>query len=461
MAETVEGETGPGAASPPESAAPHPEPSQDRIVTRSMLIPRPGMQAGSPEEMICRLEPGTLRWLEISDNLRTMLGQPPERLAHQGFLQYVHTDDRALAEEEFGQACEHGERYDLVLRIKHHSQAWHYMRISSQARYELDGRINHIRCNLRDVTDRVHAEHELRRRTEMLIAANEQLRRTNQELKKTQLQLIQSDKLASLGTLAAGMAHEINNPLAFAVNNLVLLDRDLSALLRLLSLFRQGDDDLEAVRPDLSSATRDLMVEIDLPHLEVSLPRVVQSTHKGLRRVAQIVEKLCGFARLGRAEIGEVDVNESVEQCLIMLSERLARSEIGVHQDLGELPFVRGAVAELNQVILDLLINGIDAIEAAGRPDGQIAVATRRQGAGIVVEITDNGCGIPADVLPRIFDPFFTTKPLGRGMGLGLSLSHGIVAKHGGRIDVSSKVGSGSCFRLYLPLDSDPANDRT
>ena len=130
-----------------------------------------------------------------------------------------------LPSEEFQQACEHGERHDLVLRIRDRSHGWHYFRISSQARYELDGRINHIRCNLRDVTDGVRAEHELRRRTDMLIAANEQLRTTNLELKKTQSQLIQSEKLASLGTLAAGMAHEINNPLAFVVNNLALLER--------------------------------------------------------------------------------------------------------------------------------------------------------------------------------------------------------------------------------------------
>ena len=204
--------------------------------------------------MICRLEPKTLRWLELSDNLESLLGQPPELLGHQSFLLCVHQDDRGLASEEFQQACEHGERHDLVLRIKNRSGAWHYIRISSQARYELDGRVNHIRCNLRDVTDRVHTEHELRRRTEMLIAANEQLRRTNLELKKTQGQLIQSEKLASLGTLAAGMAHEINNPLAFAVNNLAILERDVGALFRVLSLYQQVRNDLQGSGADLFAA---------------------------------------------------------------------------------------------------------------------------------------------------------------------------------------------------------------
>ncbi len=426
------------------------------MVTRSMLIPRPGTQTSAPEEMICRLEPHTLRWLELSDNLQAMLGQPPDLLAHQSFLQYVHPDDRGLAEAEFRQACEHGERYDLVLRMRNASGEWPYVRISSQARYELDGWINHIRCHLRDVTDRVHAEHELRRRTEMLIAANEQLRRTNNELKRTQGQLIQSEKLASLGTLAAGMAHEINNPLAFAVNNLVLLDRDVSALLQLLAFFLQGIDDLDATRPELVSAARRLMEEIDLPYVETNLPRVVHSTHKGLSRVGQIVEKLCGFARLGRSAIGEMSVNESIEQCLIILSEKLDRWGIAVDRRFGELPFIRGAVAELNQVLLALLANGIDAIEAAGRPEGRIEVTTRRLGDGILVEVLDNGCGIAADILPRIFDPFFTTKPLGKGIGLGLSLCHGIIAKHGGGIDVQSEAGAGSVFRLHLPIQPKP-----
>ncbi len=455
LREPVDSEADGHRGSPSDSPVSQPNPHQDRVVTRSMLMPILGMQTGVPEEMICRLEPRTLRWLEVSDILQSMLGQTAEQLGHQSLLQYVHQDDRALAVEEFRQACEHGERYDLVLRIKNRSQAWRYIRISSQARYALDGRIKHIRCNFRDVTDRVQTEHELRRRTDLLIAANEQLRKTNQELKKTQSQLIQSEKLASLGTLAAGMAHEINNPLAFAVNNLVLLERDVVPLFRLLSLFQQGSDDLNASRPDLFSAARDLMEEIDLPYLEVHLPRLILSTHKGLSRVAQIVEKLCGFAQLGRAPIGEVNVNEAIDQCLIMLSENLARSGITVDRQFGELPTVRGAVAELNQVFLDLLANGVSAIEAASQSNGRIAVTTRCQGDEIVVEIMDNGCGISADVLPRIFDPFFTTKPLGRGLGLGLSLSHGIITKHRGRIDVRSEVGSGSCFQLHLPIHVD------
>lgn len=436
-------------------AAPRAVGSQDEMLSRSMLVPMPGMKpvpSTSADEMICRLRPRTLRWMDVSEGLRRFLGRPLSQLRQETFLQYLHEDDRALAEDEFREAAERGERHDFVLRLQGETGQWHYMRIYTQARYEPNGQVNHVRCNLKDVTGQVRAEQELRRRTEQLTAANEQLRQINQKLKETQAQLVHSEKLASLGTLASGMAHEINNPLAFATNNVVILERELGNLLKLLDAYEAGRDELRRINPERAVEIGHLRDEFDVAYLQQNLSRIAGATRKGLGRVAQIVQNLRNFAQIDRAEIGEVSLNELIVQCLGMLNENLTRQRVTVHKDFAELPLLEGAPAHLNQVFLNLLMNALQAIEAAGKPQGRIDVITRPAGDDVIVEIADDGCGIPAEKIPKIFDPFFTTRPLGRGTGLGLSLSHGIISDHGGRIEVDSTVGAGTRFRITLPL---------
>jgi two-component system NtrC family sensor kinase len=435
-----------------QASPPSERPARDEMLSRSMLVTSPGMGPKQTDEMICRLEPGTLRWLGISEGLRRFLGRPIDALRNETLLEYLHADDQALAEDEFRQAAEVGERHDFVLRLQGESGQWHYMRIYTQARYEPNGRVNHIRCNLKDVTDRVRAEQELRRRTEQLTAANEQLRQTNRKLKETQSQLVHSEKLAAVGTLASGMAHEINNPLSFASNNVAVLERDVALVLQVLERYQAGWEDLRGVNPERAEAIARLQEEIDLDYLQNNLVRIAQATRKGLSRVAQIVQNLRNFAQIDRAEIGEIDINESINQSVAMIADMLARQRVVVLRDFGTLPKLEGAPAHINQVFLNLLMNGMQAIESAQKPSGQIQVTTRRTDDQVVIEFADDGCGIPADVLPKIFDPFFTTKPIGRGTGLGLSLAHGIISDHGGRIEVESTVGAGSRFRIHLPV---------
>jgi len=435
---------------------------REETLSRSMLMPSPGQGvAPVPGMMICRLEPDTLRWLEVSESLRDFLDCSIDQLRGRSFLDRLHDDDRALAEDEFRQAAELGERHDFVLRVEGRSGQWHYMRVHTQARYERDGRVNHFRCNLKDVTDRIRAEQELRRRTEQLTAANERLRQANQKLKEAQSQLVHSEKLASLGTLAAGMAHEINNPLAFASNNVAVLEREITSVLALIARYQEGWDALHGVAPELAESIARLQDDLDLPYIQQNLIQITLSTRKGLKRVAQIVQNLRGFAQLDRAEIGEIDVNESIDQSLGMLGELLARQQITVIRDFGSLPLLECAPAHINQVFLNLLMNGMQAIEAAGKVSGKIEITTRKVENEIVVTISDDGCGIPPEVLSKIFDPFFTTKPIGRGTGLGLSLTHGIIAEHGGRIEVSSTVGSGTRFQISIPGRRVPNRPRT
>jgi signal transduction histidine kinase len=181
------------------------------------------------------------------------------------------------------------------------------------------------------------------------------------------------------------------------------------------------------------------------------MEKLLQSTRQGVKRVADIVQNLRGFARVDRAAIDQADIHEALKAALEMVRGRLTRRSILVHERLGSLPKVAGSPAQLNQVFLNLLVNALQAIEATHRADGCIEITTAASNGEVVIEVADNGCGISQEVLPQIFDPFFTTKGVGDGVGLGLSITHSMIQDHGGRMEVESVPGQGTCFRVILP----------
>ncbi len=286
---------------------------------------------------------------------------------------------------------------------------------------------------------------EVTRAQEELVLNYRDMRKTNARLAEAQSQLLQSEKLASIGQLAAGVAHEINNPVGFVSANLNSLRRHVEPLLALVHLY--GAIDLSRDNPPLHAQIEALKRSADLDFVCEDLPQLLAESDEGLNRVKRIVQDLKDFSRVDHADWQEADLHQGLNSTLnVASSEYKYKAEIDRHY--GVLPPVRCLAAQLNQVFMNMIVNAAHAITGKG----EIRLSTRCEGDWVCVEIADTGAGMSEEVRRRIFDPFYTTKPVGQGTGLGLSLSFSIVQKHGGRIEVSSTPGKGSCFSIWLPV---------
>jgi two-component system, NtrC family, sensor kinase len=285
---------------------------------------------------------------------------------------------------------------------------------------------------------------------ERVIRLERTLTEQNRVLRETQAALILSQNLASVGQLAAGMAHEINNPLAIVMNNLALLRRDALALLNVLDVYRGAREGLARVEPALAAEVALLEEEIDLDYVRANFGWLLDKSLEGLRRVRDIVHNLRDFARLDEAEFKEADLNAALASTIEVLRHEIETKEVHMERFFEPLPMVYCCPGKIDQLFLNLLLNSIQACA----PQGVVEVRTRVEPArcGAVIEVRDNGQGIAPDHLPHIFEPFFTTKAVGQGRGLGLSVCYGIVRDHGGVIEVESAPGQGSVFRVRLPL---------
>ncbi len=269
------------------------------------------------------------------------------------------------------------------------------------------------------------------------------------ERQRLQATLAQAERLASIGLLSAGVAHEINNPLAYIANNLAVLDRDLKGVLDLMTTYESAHAHLP---PAVLERVQAISDDLDWPYVRDNLGRMLTRTREGVQRVANIVQNLRSLARTSPPKPEPALLSDLIDSALDMVQGRVRRHHIEIRVECGTTAKILCVPSQISQVILNILVNAIQAIESLNRPERNlICVITRQEPVSQILEFEDNGCGIPAEQISQLFDPFFTTKPVGEGTGLGLSITHNIITGHGGRIEVESQVGVGTCFRLILP----------
>jgi len=289
-----------------------------------------------------------------------------------------------------------------------------------------------------DMTEKVH------HREDALKLSYDKLSKANEELILSESQLIQSEKMASIGVLAAGVAHEINNPIGFIKSNLDVLNEYLIDVQH----YRQDVKELLTSQVQQYSEA-ELAKKHDIDYIFDDIPTLLTSSIGGVDKVTEIVNNLKTFARAEEPSKAKTDINEALSTTLSMVRNEL-KYNCKVHIDLGALPLIYAFPSKLSQVFMNLLINASQSIKETG----DISVATFTKNDNIVIQVKDTGCGIEPELLPQIFTPFFTSKPVGEGTGLGLSISHEIIKQHDGNIEVSSVVGQGSCFTVYIPMQS-------
>ena len=306
-------------------------------------------------------------------------------------------------------------------------------------------------CDL-DVLD-LCVERALERRTllrnarkykEDLENRNIELARRKADLERLQARLVHSEKMASLGQLAAGVAHELNNPAGFILSNTAALPDYLQRLERILSVY-----DAASLLPADTEAVAAAKREVNYEGILNDLNSIANDCHSGAERIKEIVQNLRLFSRLDEAQLKEVDVHEGIESTIRMLSQYFTSPSIALRRVYGKLPRINCYAGQLNQVWMNLLVN---AAQAIGEGPGEVAIKTSSQEQTVTVSVSDTGSGIAPDHIHRIFDPFFTTKAVGEGTGLGLSISHSIVARHGGTLTVESVLGQGTTFNVVLPV---------
>ncbi|MBW4537804.1 MAG: PAS domain S-box protein [Myxacorys chilensis ATA2-1-KO14] len=381
--------------------------------------------------------------------------------------QLQNLTDAAFNQPDYAQQCVKDDAYVFntgeilvveELATRHDGEVRVFSTIKS-AIFDTEGRVMQTVGISRDITERKRVEDERKQAEVTLQQKTTELEQTLKDLQQTQLQMIQSEKMSSLGQMVAGVAHEINNPVNFIHGNLAHVGEYTKDLLNLVNLYQHH-------YPNPPQSILNEIEVIDLDFLSKDLTNVLQSMRVGTNRIREIVLSLRNFSRLDEAEIKDVNLHEGIDSTLTILHNRLKatseRPEIQVIRNYGTLPLVQCHAGQLNQVFMNILSNAIDALEHQNDDRtsemvnalSSITISTETTSQNhIKITIADNGSGMPESVRHRIFDPFYTTKPVGKGTGLGLSISYQIVTeRHGGSLECFSSEMQGTQFVIQLPI---------
>jgi len=308
---------------------------------------------------------------------------------------------------------------------------------------------NYKKAYLREKSARDQLETLLEDKTRALFIANQELEEKLETVKNQQITLMQSEKMATLGTLSAGMAHEINNPLAYITSNVESIKFIKPVLVSLMTAAQQFVDKSISVS-QLESILVQLNQENDLSFIVDDIDDLVDDTQEGLERIAHIVNNLVDFASLKDNVTAMADITESLNSTLKLLDNQLGTCAIELH--IEKLPLTRCNISSMKQVFVNLLINAKHACDDLRDQQGKISVKLFANENNIYIEVADNGCGMDADTLKQMFDPFFTTKPVGQGTGMGMAIVYNVLKEHNGTIEVESEVGMGSLIRCVIPI---------
>lgn len=388
---------------------------------------------------------GDFKMTFVSNNALHVLGyQPEEMVADPNFwFDHIHPEDIPQIFSSIAKLFTEGER---TYEYRFMSRAGHYVWMHDMLRLirDEDGNPVEVIGSLTDITKRKEME-------DALFKKGEEQQLLIKKLQEAHEQLLQSEKMASVGQLAAGIAHEINNPIGFINSNIGSLHNYVEKLFEVISNY-------ENLIPQALTASQasgkmnEIREKADLEFLKEDIQDLVRESMDGLKRVKDIVQSLKDFSHVGETDWQEADIHQGIDSTLNIVKNEI-KYKANVVKEYGQLPPVKCIISQVNQVIMNLLVNASHAI----KENGIIKVSTGCDRDMVWIKVLDTGAGIPPENLNRIFEPFFTTKPVGSGTGLGLSLSYGIIKKHGGRIDVNSVLGKGTCFTVWLPLRQEDA----